>query len=216
MEAYSIDDGTALVKAARNAIELFIRSPNSSKNIVKESLGPFGQRNGVYVTIMHYPTRELRGRSGFARPVSDVREMVVDAAIAAAFEDPRFVSVTLNELQHITIEVCLLSDPLELRGGKFKRLRAIDPTIHGLMAEYGIRQGAMLPQELGKPLSKRELLEGVCAKAGLPRNHWTQPNIKLYMFETAAFAEQAPEGPVREIRHKREPERKAAQAAQKI
>ena len=216
MDSYSIDEGTALVKAARNAIELFLRNPHFNKGMVKESLGQFRQRNGVYVTIMHYPTRELRGSSGFARPVLDLREMIVDAAIAAAFEDPKYVSVTLNELQHMILEVCLVSEPVELKGGKTKRLRAIDPKKHGLIVEYGIRKSVVLPKGPDNPISKKALLESACAKAGLSKHHWTQPNIRMYTFESTVFAEQAPEGPVIEVSHKEEPERKTLHAAQKI
>ena len=88
MKIYSEKQGDAIVKAARNSIELYIMNPEFNKQTVEEdSLEEFDHRHGVYVTLEHYPTRELRGCVGFAKAIGPLKESIIDASIAAAFED---------------------------------------------------------------------------------------------------------------------------------
>lgn len=197
-----MDEGRELVSAARNSIELFLRNPHFTKSLVKKSMSPFRKRNGVFVTLRHYPTKELRGMSGFIEPMQDVGELVVDAAISAAFEDRRFIPISINELQHLIIEVSIISNPQQLTGSKLARSKAIELGRHGLILEYGTRKGIVLPRSYAKfHESKKHMLEEACKSAGIGTNLWAQPMIKLYKFESTIFAEETPEGNVVEVRH---------------
>ena len=48
---------------------------------------------------------------------------------------------------------------------------------------------------------KRRFLEETCRKAGINSDYWTQPNVKLYKFETQIFEEESPAGRVIEIKY---------------
>ncbi len=202
MHVYDLDDGTRLVKAARNSIELFISNPHFQKDVVKKSVEDLDRSHGIFVTLLHYPTRELRGCIGFPRPVGAIGELVVDAAVAAAFEDSRFVSVSRHELDDLIVEVAVLSDMTKVSGGESKRLSEIKIGRDGLMIEYGLRMGLLLPSMAVENVwNKKRFMEEACEKAELPRNYWMQPNVKLYRFESQLFVEETPKGNVVEAKY---------------
>ena len=67
----------------------------------------------------------------------------------------------------------------------------------GLVVEYGLYRGLLLPNVATEQnFSKEEFLEAVCEKAGIPKNYWMQPNVKLYKFETQIFCEEEPNGKI--------------------
>lgn len=202
MRAYSIQDGEQLVRAARNAIELSITNPHFHKDIVTDSLNGFGRANGVFVTLEHYPTMELRGCIGFPRAIVPLKESLVDSAIGAAFEDPRFVSVSKNELGELLVSVSILSTPSKLNGTSKSRMDSIRIGRDGLLVEYGLYSGLLLPiVAVQEGWGKKKFLEEVCRKAGIHSDYWSQPNVNLYTFQTQVFKEEIPEGKVIEIKY---------------
>jgi uncharacterized protein (TIGR00296 family) len=202
MEQYSLADGTDLVRAARDSIELYLRNPNSDASLAKAQVKRHKKRAGVFVTIMHYPTGELRGCIGSIDP-REIGEAVVDAAISAAFKDHRFVSVSLGELDHMVVEVSVLSEPVLLKGAMSTRLRSIKIGRDGLLVKYGHRIGLLLPQvPIEEKWTKERFMEEACKKAGLNGSHWKQPNISIYAFTAQVFREESPGGNVIEVSNK--------------
>ena len=202
MHIYGAEEGAELVRAARNSIELCLMTPRFDKNMVKRVLSKFNERYGVFVTLEHYPTKELRGCIGFPTPVAPVGESIVEAAVAAAFEDPRFVPVSKAELDELSVEVSILSEPVPVEGNAGKRKRGIEVGRDGLIIEYGVYGGLLLPiVAVEQKWDKEEFLEQVCVKAGLHTNYWSQPNVKLYRFETQVFKEEKPDGKVVEVKY---------------
>lgn len=202
MHVYNIDHGRQLVKAARNSIELFLIDPNFDREIVRNTLHEFKMRHGVFVTLEHYPTRVLRGQMGFPNAIAPLNESVVDAAIAAAFEDTKFVSVSKPELDELIVEVSIMSSPIHLNGGAHARLNGIKIPGDGIMIEYGLRRGLILPMvPVEKKWSKKRSLEEACKKAGIHANHWMQPKVRLYRFEAQVFREESPNGDIVEVKY---------------
>jgi uncharacterized protein (TIGR00296 family) len=202
MQIYDLEQGRQLVRAARSSIELFLMSPNFDRRIVKGTLHQFEESYGVFVTLEHYPTRELRGCMGFPYASLPLQESIIDAAMDAAFEDPRFVSVSKKELDDLLVEVSILSKPVLVEGSESKRLRAIKVPGDGLMVAYGHYRGLLLPiVAVDHKFTKRQFLEETCRKAGLHPNYWSQPNVKLYRFETQVFREEEPNGKVIEVNY---------------
>ncbi len=200
MHLYDERQGAELVKAARDSIEIFLTTPRFEKRMVAENIAHFTERRGVFVTLEHYPTRELRGCIGFPRAIAPLNEGIVDAAIAAAFEDPRFVPVSKGELDDITVEASILTEPEPVEGGSEKRLKAIKIGRDGVIVEYGSYSGLLLPiVAVEQHWDAQELLEQACIKAGLGPNHWSQPGITLYRFQSQVFKEEAPKGRVKEV-----------------
>ena len=157
MHIYSDRQGAQLIKAARNTIELSLMSPDFNKGIVGRTLEEFSKPYGVFVTLEHYPTRELRGCIGFPRPIAPLGESVVEASLAAAFEDPRFVSVSSKELDEMLVEVSILSGMEPLGGSSKRRMDGIKIGRDGLMVEYGFNSGLLHDHILAVPHRIRRL-----------------------------------------------------------
>ncbi len=113
---------------------------------------------------------ELRGCIGQLIPLGPLYLTVADCAVAAATRDPRFDSVSEEELNEMKIDISVLT-PLEI---------VDDPSLieigkHGLYIEKGGHHGVLLPQvavELG--LDRDQFLNMTCRKAGLAPDAWKQ------------------------------------------
>ncbi len=107
----SDSDGVILVKTARKAVTEFL-SNGSRIKLESEFEKKFSFNSGVFVTLNK--SNGLRGCIGFPMPVKKLSRAIVDGAIAAATEDPRFPAVTTKELDDITFEVTVLTPPMEI------------------------------------------------------------------------------------------------------
>ena len=190
------------MKAARNSIELYLTMQHFDSSVIKKSTQRFKERYGIFVTLENYQTGELRGCIGFPRGGSPIGESVVEAAIAAAFEDPRFVPVSKVELEDILISVSVLSDPVAIKGSARERKKSVKVGRDGLIAEYGHYSGLLLPiVAVEQKWNEEKFLEEVCVKAGLPANYWSQPSVRILKFETQLFKEEKPGGKVAEVKY---------------
>ena len=201
MYIYDLKKGEYLVRAARMSIELYLKNPHFDRDIIKNTLKNFNEHNGLFVTLEYYMTHELRGCIGFIGKNQEVKDSIVDAALSAAFEDPRFIPISLHELDNLIIEVSILSEMIKIKGGIEKILRAVKIGRDGLMIKYGIYSGLLLPNvPVDEGWNAKEFLENVCIKAGLKKDYWSYPNVDLYIFQTQRFKETDPNGKVVEIK----------------
>jgi hypothetical protein len=135
---------------------------------------------------------------GYPQPVKGLADSVVDCALSAAFDDPRFPPLEKDELGKTTFEVSVLTVPEEIRAkapedylGKIKVGR------DGLLIHYGYSSGLLLPQvPIEWNWDEKEFLCQVCEKAGLPRNMWQSPSARISSFQAEIFCEEAPCGKV--------------------
>ena len=131
-----------------------------------------------------------------------MKEALVEAAVAAAFKGPRFVSISRKELDDLLVEISILSSPVEVAGNEKARLGAVNVPGDGLMIEYGHYSGLLLPiVAVEQKWGKKRFLEETCRKAGLHENYWAQQNVRLYKFETQVFTEESPGGDVIEEKY---------------
>lgn len=199
---YSKEQGSLLVRAARDAIEGCILSPNFRKEHVESTLKHFKKdRHGVFVTIAHYPNGVLRGCIGFIQPSDAMDRVLVDAAISAATEDPRFVSLTHMEFEHMVITVSILTEPERFHLKKPSDARSeIRLGKDGIIVRYGHHSGIFLPSvPIEEGWGVDEYLDNACIKAGLPPQAWKNPGIQLYRFRSQVFEEVSPAGEIREV-----------------
>ncbi len=194
------ETGSMLVRLARRSIEMALlgEEPESLLKDVRRT----GLRRGVFVTLNEFPSMELRGCIGFPRPVDDLEVLVVRAALAAAFEDPRFEPVRdMEEMDRLVVEVSVLTEPELIEVEDRRRLpEEVEVGRHGLIIELGDRAGLLLPQvpvEYG--WNAEEFLVNLCFKAGLGPTEWLNPRARIYRFEAEVFAEEGPRGPVRRV-----------------
>lgn len=197
MAAVSKELQTYLVSLARNAIEGYLAS---GKKIAPAADAALLEKRGVFVTLETYPKRELRGCIGYPMPVKELGPSVVDCALSAAFDDPRFPPVERDELAKLVIEISVLSVPQELKvKSPDEFAKKIKVGRDGLIIHYGYSSGLLLPQvPVEWNWNEEEFLGAVCEKAGLPPSMWRSPSAKISAFQAQIFCEEAPGGKVKE------------------
>ena len=89
----SDSDGELLVKTARRAVTEFLSNGDRMK-LESDLEEKFSFNSGVFVTLNN--PDGLRGCIGFPMPEKKLSHGIIDAAISAATEDPRFPSVKTN------------------------------------------------------------------------------------------------------------------------
>ncbi len=200
IKVYALSQGQTLVKAAREVIKQRFISDKPGANARQVLSNGFDQMNGLFVTLERYPSKALRGCVGFPRAVAPVRESLPEAALCAAFEDPRFPPVTAKELDTITVEISVLSSPTLIEGNPSDRAASVKVGRDGLIIEYSAYSGILLPiVPVEQGWDEARFLAETCIKAGLPENYWTLPNPRLYKFESQVFREETPSGKAVEV-----------------
>ncbi len=187
----TVDQQKKLLALARATIYEALRGKKASapdmENDFRDSV--FSEKRGAFVTL--HCRGKLRGCIGYIVGVKNIPETIMDMAIASAFRDPRFPSLTMREYKDIDIEISVLS-PIET----VRDVSEIVVGRDGLIITQGNRNGLLLPQvatEYGWDLA--QFLEHTCYKAGLPGNAWNHPATKIEKFSAQVFSEKELEVP---------------------
>jgi len=126
-----------------------------------------------------------------------------DAALSAAFKDPRFQPITEEELSSITFEVTILTKPELIKTNPLEYKNQIKIGRDGLIAERGFHRGLLLPQvPVEWNWNTEEFLSETCYKAGLPPDAWLDKKTKIYKFQGKIFCETSPKGEIIENKTK--------------
>lgn len=145
------------------------------------------QSCGAFVTL-HLKEAEgerLRGCIGRLAASGPLKTTVRAMAAEAAFGDPRFPPLSMEELPRCRIEISALS-PLQ---------PCVDPAliqvgVHGLYLIYGGRAGVLLPQvPVEQGWNREQYLDYICVKAGVPPASYRAPGAELFTFTAAVFGE---------------------------
>ena len=185
----SDSDGVFLVKTARMAVTEFL-SNGKRMELESKHKKKFSFNSGVFVTLNN--ADGLRGCIGFPMPDKKLSNGIIDAAIAAATEDPRFSPVKTNELNDIVFEVTVLTPPVEITvTDPMEYLEKIKVGRDGLIIRNSFSSGLLLPQvpvEYG--WNVEEFLQHTCEKAGLEKDTWKNEKVKIEKFEGIVYKEE--------------------------
>ena len=185
----SDSDGVLLIKIARMAVTEFLSNGKRMK-LESEDEKKFSFNSGVFVTLNN--ADGLRGCIGFPMPDKKLSHGIIDAAIAAATEDPRFSPVKANELNDIVFEVTVLTPPVEITvNDPMEYLEKIKVGRDGLIISNSFSSGLLLPQvpvEYG--WNVEEFLQHTCEKAGLEKDVWKNEKVKIEKFEGIVYKEE--------------------------
>jgi AmmeMemoRadiSam system protein A len=164
-----------LLALAREAIKVYLergevlRPPAALTDEMKE-------RQGVFVSLKI--KGRLRGCIGTFEPAaSNVAEEVIHNAISSATKDPRFMPVTISELEEIDISVDLLSSP-----ERIKSTNELDPSLYGVIVKSGYKRGLLLPDIEGVD-TVEEQVDIAKNKAGIEDSE----EIELFRFEVRRY-----------------------------
>jgi hypothetical protein len=198
----NLEEGKFLIKLARSAVNEKLEKGKTVQP-PKETPKKLFEHCGVFVTInsLRGGEKELRGCIGYPYPTNPLVEAVIDSAINAATQDPRFYPLTLKELSKVVFEVSVLTPPehVEVKNPK-EYLSKIKVGEDGLIVERGHCRGLLLPQvpiEWG--WCEEEFLCQCCVKAGVPPDSWLTKDAKIYKFKAIIFEEETPLGEVKRL-----------------
>lgn len=191
---FTDEDGKELVKTARKAVAEYLK--NKSKIADSDFHSRFNFESGVFVTINKKDS--LRGCIGYPIPIKKLSYGLIDAAISAATQDPRFTPVSTDELDKIVFEVTVLTPPVEIKvDDPLEYLSIIKVGRDGLIVENAYSSGLLLPQvptEYG--WDAEEFLQHTCEKAGINKDSWKESSTKISRFEGVIFKEESPNGKI--------------------
>ncbi|BBG64887.1 uncharacterized ACR [Hydrogenimonas sp.] len=180
--------GELLLKIAREAIaEKFGLAPQLDREKLIKEHPELLEKQATFVTLSI--NGQLRGCIGSIIPHRPLIEDLIANARAAAFEDPRFPSLSAEEFQNVDIEVSLLTVPEQLEYSDIEDLRRkIVPGKDGVILQLDGRQATFLPQ-VWEELNDFDLFFAhLCLKAGLPQNCLEYHPV-IYTYRVEKFKE---------------------------
>ena len=191
----SVEDGKYLVTEARKCLETFLSGKDYK---IKDNRPCLDAMRGIFVTLHTHPDHDLRGCIGFIEPVCTLRKALKEAAISAATGDPRFPKVTRDELDHLIIEISILTQPEPILHSSPKDLLSkITHKKDGLILTNGNDRGLFLPQVWEDLPDKIDFLENLCSKAGIfDSNAWQYHDTEISRFRVQIFKETDPKGKI--------------------
>ena len=128
---------------------------------------------------------EIRGCIGSAEAFEPLADNLRRNAVNAAFSDPAFPPLEIDELNYVTIEVALLSAPCPTAP------EAVVPGRDGvIIATAAGRRALFLPEvAAAQNWSREELLANLARKAGADESALRAPGTAIHTFQTERFSE---------------------------
>ena len=175
------------LKVAREAIKEYLIS---GKKIAPPKGGVFDKMGAVFVTLHTKTNKALRGCIGSIIAHRPLGIDLVEHAIDAAVNDPRFNKLTADELDNVEIEISVLNEPKALFYQSISDLlNKIRAGIDGLVIRYENYQATFLPTVWQQIPQKELFLSHLCAKAGLEPNFWQSGKLKVFTYQSEVFGE---------------------------
>jgi AmmeMemoRadiSam system protein B/AmmeMemoRadiSam system protein A len=173
-------DKKALKEIAFNSIRDSLDGKPIAQPTLTSDLLPLTSKCGAFVSLHKHG--HLRGCIGHFGEDYPLHEIVAEMARAAAFEDPRFMPVTRDELNDLDIEISVLT-PMR----RIQSLEEFELHRHGIYIKKGYRSGTFLPQVADEVNWTKEEFVGHCSqdKAGLGWDGWR--DAELYVYEAIVF-----------------------------
>ena len=173
-------DKKALKEIAFNSIRDSLDGKPIAQPILNSQFSILNSKCGAFVSLHKHG--RLRGCIGHFGEDYPLHEIVAEMARAAAFEDPRFMPVTRDELDDLDIEISVLTP--------MRRIQSLDEFElhrHGIYIKKGYRSGTFLPQVANEVNWTKEEFVGHCSqdKAGLGWDGWR--DAELYVYEAIVF-----------------------------
>jgi AmmeMemoRadiSam system protein A len=177
---FSHQERVQLLRLAHDAIVSTLEGRELQTSVSSARLS---ELRGAFTTL--YLHGKLRGCVGYPSAILPLHRTVIETAQAAAFDDPRFAPVSLEEARELKISLSVLS-PL-------RPIRAEDVEVgrHGLVISHAGHRGLLLPQVATEHGWDRiTFLEQTCRKAGLPLTAW-QSDGTIEAFTAEVFGDVA-------------------------
>jgi AmmeMemoRadiSam system protein A len=177
-----------LLTLARKTLTYYL-SGKPIQELEKAKLSPaLIEKRGCFVTLEK--KGNLRGCIGYIQPEKSLSECVMENAVHAATQDPRFPEVNFEELNAITIEISALTvpEPLEIKNRK-TLLQLLVPGRDGVILSNGGKKSTFLPQVWEHFVDKESFLNALCEKGGMSRGCWEEEDTEILTYRAEVFKE---------------------------
>lgn len=176
-----------LALARRSILSAAAKSPQNPPE--DDELAPeLAARRACFVTLTC--DGALRGCVGNLSADCSLAGAVWHNAAKAAFNDPRFPPVTLEEVDRLRIEISVLTEPQVLRFDSPEELIAqLRPRIDGVVLRLGPRVATLLPQVWNQLPAAPDFLRCLSRKAGCGDLGWQEPDAVVSVYQVEHFAE---------------------------
>ena len=179
---YSREERALLLRLVHQAIDGALGGQPAPAGPPPALAPHLSEMRGAFVTL--HLAGQLRGCVGFVQPTRGLYHTILEAALNAAFHDPRFLPVSEEEAPGLEVEISVLSPlqpiaPEQVVVGR-----------HGLVVSRGLSRGLLLPQvAVENGWDAPTFLEQTCLKAGLPADAWKR-GATLQAFTAEVFGEE--------------------------
>jgi AmmeMemoRadiSam system protein A len=140
----------------------------------------------TFVTLRWAHDGDLQGCIGSLEADRPIIDDVAYNAVAAGTRDPRTLPCKLADVDHLDVELSILS-PLEPIAGEAD----IRPGTDGILLTYRHHRATFLPVMWERLSTVDYFMSELRRKAGLPRD-FTSPEVRLERYTAAKFEDPAP------------------------
>jgi AmmeMemoRadiSam system protein A len=177
-----------LLKLARNTLDEYLKNGGMPKIDEKELTHTMKVEYGCFVTLNL--NGKLRGCIGYLQPVKPLYKAVMENAVNAATNDPRFRAVKHEELKDIKIEISILSslDDLEFDSPN-ELLSKLVPMRDGVILKIGMSSATFLPQVWESLPNKTDFLSQLSLKSGNMPDAWKGKGVEVFTYFADVFEE---------------------------
>ena len=169
----SVYEKNILINLARSAVKGFMEKGLQDDLAVDLGSLPrsLTEKKGVFVAI--YRGSELRGVMGNVLAVMPMWLSCMENARNAAYKDPRFMPLHINEMDYLSFEIAIIDTPRPLSD-----ISELQAGIHGIILTKGFRKEVFLPGSLEYvPHDKGEFFANLKAKADMNDDDHDAPEM---------------------------------------
>ena len=178
--------GNYLVKIAKDSIKYYLENKEQMQKPDDYPI-ELDENLGVFVTLNK--NFRLRGCIGYPEPIMSAIDATMEAAVAAAVNDPRFPEVSIIEFDDLDFEVTVLTKPkMIVVAHPDQYMDEIEIGRDGLIIQKGFAKGLLLPQVATEnAFDVEDFLNHTCMKAGISADSWMDESCDVYKFQGQIF-----------------------------
>lgn len=177
-----------LLQLARQTIKEYLEEGEKHKIDIGSYPERLQKDGASFVTLTK--RGELRGCVGALEAYQPLVEDVRDHALAAAFDDYRFIPLHPEELPDIEIEISRLTSPRPVEYTNSEELLLkIRPDIDGVILRDRQRRATFLPQVWEKLPQPEIFLSHLCQKMGCDPDLWRYKKLDVFTYQVEMFHE---------------------------
>jgi AmmeMemoRadiSam system protein A len=181
------EDRATLLRVARQSIEHGLRHGRPMRVDPADFAEPLRPIRATFVTLQL--AGKLRGCIGTLEAREPLVIDVAEHSYAAAFEDPRFEPLSIDEFPELEVHISILSPAEPIRFDSEKDLLAqLQPGIDGLILRLGHRRATFLPSVWESLREPGQFLAHLKQKAGLAPDSWSD-RMEFERYGTDSFGE---------------------------